>query len=129
MPCAYTQICRPLLHLATAYNNILLFSFERYCTRTTDRNKGRAVKGSRQDFTSKGQKLCILIYISHLINSMTISKFTIMRRAYKCGTKARLSFSCGSHAPVIMMEEVNVGGKKPQEMARYISYAEFSQTL
>ena len=39
-----------------------------------------------------------------------------MRRTYKHGTKARLSFSGGPHAPVNMaesMEEVNVGGKKP----------------
>ena len=40
---------------------------------------------------------------------------TIMRRTYERGTKARLSFSGGPHAPVNMvesMEEVNVGGKK-----------------
>ena len=39
-----------------------------------------------------------------------------MRRTYKRGTKAKLSFSGGPHAPVNMaesMEEVNVGGKKP----------------
>ena len=38
-----------------------------------------------------------------------------MRRTYARGTKARLSFSGGPHAPVNMgdsMEEVNVGGKK-----------------
>ena len=38
-----------------------------------------------------------------------------MRRTYKRGAKARLSFSGGPHAPVNMadsMEEVNVGGKK-----------------
>ena len=50
------------------------------------------------------------------------------------GTKARLSFSDGPHAPVNMaesMEEVNVGGKKKAGNAvlRYISYAKFSQTL
>ena len=59
-----------------------------------------------------------------------------MRRTYERGTKARLSFSGGSHAPVNMadsMKEVNVGGKKtPQEMPRllrYISYAKLSQIL
>ena len=40
------------------------------------------------------------------------------------GTKARLSFSGGPHAPVNMansMEEVNVGGNKnPQEMTRLL---------
>ena len=44
----------------------------------------------------------------------------IMRRTYERGTKARLSFSGGPHAPVNMadsMEEVNVGGNPPQEMA------------
>ena len=38
-----------------------------------------------------------------------------MRRTYERGTKARLSFSGGPHAPVNMadsMEEVNVGGEK-----------------
>ena len=38
-----------------------------------------------------------------------------MRRTHKRGTKARLSFSGGLHAPVNMadsIEEVNVGGKK-----------------
>ena len=36
-----------------------------------------------------------------------------MRRAYERGTKARLTFSGGPHAPVNMadsMEEVNAGG-------------------
>ena len=43
-----------------------------------------------------------------------------MRRIYERGTKARLSFSGGPNTPVNMadtMEEVNVGGKKMQEMA------------
>ena len=38
-----------------------------------------------------------------------------MRRTYERGTKARLSFSGGPHAPVNLadsMKEVNVGGKK-----------------
>ena len=42
-----------------------------------------------------------------------------MRRTNERGTKARLSFSGGSHIPVNMadsMEEVNVGRKPPQEM-------------
>ena len=61
-----------------------------------------------------------------------------MRRAYERGTKARLSFSGGPHAPVNMtdsMEEVNVGGKKRRKwqvccaVLRYISYAKFSQIL
>ena len=61
-----------------------------------------------------------------------------MRRMYKRGTKARLSFSGGPYAPVNMadsMEEVNVGGKKRRKwhvccaVLRYISYAKFSQIL
>ena len=46
------------------------------------------------------------------------ASFTI--RAYERGTKARLSFSGGPHAPVNMadsMEEVNEGGKKRRKMA------------
>ena len=58
-----------------------------------------------------------------------------MRRAYERGTKARLSFSGGPHAPINMadsMEEVNVGGEKRRKwhvfcaVQRYISYAKFS---
>ena len=43
-----------------------------------------------------------------------VANFTIMRRTYERGTKARLSFSGGPHAPVNMAdstEEANVGGK------------------
>ena len=47
-----------------------------------------------------------------------------MRRTHEPGTKARISFSGGPHAPVNMansMEEVNVGGNKnPQEMTRLL---------
>ena len=47
-----------------------------------------------------------------------------MRRTYEHGTKARLSFSGGTHAPANMaerMEEVNAAGKKvAQEMARLL---------
>ena len=58
-----------------------------------------------------------------------------MRRTYERGTKARLSFSGGPHAPVNMagsMEEVNAGGQKPRRKCAvlcYISYAKFSQIL
>ena len=59
-----------------------------------------------------------------------------MRRMYERGTKARLTFSGGPHAPVNIadsMEEVNVGGKNGMRVCcavlRYISYAKFSQIL
>ena len=45
-----------------------------------------------------------------------------MHRMYERGTKARLSFSGGPHAPVNMadnMKEVNVGGKM-QEMTHLL---------
>ena len=47
-----------------------------------------------------------------------------MHRTYERGTKVRLSFSGGPHAPVNMADstEVNVSKKKkkPQEMARLL---------
>ena len=48
-----------------------------------------------------------------------------MRRTFERGTKARLSFSGGPHAPVNIADnmEVNVGGKKTQEMARLLCCA------
>ena len=71
-----------------------------------------------------------------------VANFTIMRRTYERGTKARLSFSGGPHAPVNMadsMEEMNEGGEKPRRkwhsrnvrstVLHYISYATFSQVL
>ena len=54
-----------------------------------------------------------------------------MHKMYKRGTKARFSFSGGSHAPAIMadsMEEVNVYGEKSRKchicsaVLCYISY-------
>ena len=64
------------------------------------------------------------------------ASFTI--RAYERGTKARLSFSGGPHAPVNMadiMKEVYVGGKNAGKwqvchaILRFISYAKCSQIL
>ena len=64
-----------------------------------------------------------------------------MRRTYERGTKARLSFSGGPHAPVNMansIEEANEGREKRSKwhsrnvcsaVQRYISYATFSQIL
>ena len=61
-----------------------------------------------------------------------------MRRTYARGTKTRLSFSGGPHAPVNMadsMEEGNISEKKRRKwhvccaVLRYISYAKFSKLL
>ena len=67
------------------------------------------------------------------------SSFTIMRRTFKRGTKARLSLSGGPHAPANIassMEEVNVGGKIKRRKCHVcyaalccILYAKFSQIL
>ena len=71
-----------------------------------------------------------------LIKNLSETSLAVMRRAYERGTKARLSFSGGPHAPVNMadsMEEVNEGEKNRRKwhvccaVLRCISYAKFSQ--
>ena len=71
-------------------------------------------------------------------NTRSAACLTIMRRTCERGTKARLSFSGGPHAPVNVadsMEEVSVGGKIRRKwhsgnfccaVLRYISYTKFS---
>ena len=58
-----------------------------------------------------------------------------MCRTYECGTKVRMSFSGGPHAPVNMvdsMEEVNVSGNNAGNgmfASRTALYAKVSQLL